>query len=271
MLYITQPALSLALRHLEEEIGVKVFERYSRNIRLNKYGLILLEHTNKIINEFDTLKQEIENLQQSELNRVVIASPAPALQLELVDKIFEINPNVTIDYVSLYTEGAMQKFLNGSIDLYISGSPIINDRVKNITLIEENMGILMPKTHLQADRNEISLAELKDEAFAAYSEDMPPRKVFDNFCKLLGFSPKVVFEGKSIRDSFSIVSSGRAIMCSPLWAIRIYERQNDNLKVIPLSEKEYKTTLTMSWIEDRPDRMAINSVQDAIINFYQNK
>lgn len=267
-LFITQPALSLAIRHLEAELGVSLFDRHGRSIRLNKYGQILFGHVNVILDEMGMALREFTELEQNKNNKVVIASPSSVLQLELVNRIYNINPDITIDCISIFAEGAEQRFLAGDIDMWISSPPITGRGIEFIPLIEETMGVVVSIKHPIACLKEIPLATLKGENFAAYPKNTAPRKAFESFCRDAGFVPRVVFEGNAIRDMFKMVQANRAIGCAALWALRMNQPQLEGMTAIPLIERKYTTQLGLSWHIDKPERNVSALVRDTIIDFY---
>jgi DNA-binding transcriptional LysR family regulator len=267
-LFVTQPALSLAIKNLEDELGVSLFDRHGRSIRLSKCGRILLEHVNVILGEMDAAIREIKELEQNKDDKVVIASPSSVLQLELVNSIYSINPNITIDFVSIFAEGVEQRFLAGEIDMWISSPPVTGKGIKSTPLIEENLGVVTSVKHPIAHLKEVPLAALKGEKFAAYPKNTAPRKAFESFCRESGFVPQVVFEGNSIRDMFKMVQANRAIGCAALWALRMNKPQLEGMTVIPLAEKKYSTLLGLSWHSDHPERKVSALVRDTIIDFY---
>ena len=74
-LMISQPSLSNTLSRIENELGVQLFDRQGRNIVLNNYGRIVLEHTNNILRELDNIHTEIDKMEQRQNKVINIASP----------------------------------------------------------------------------------------------------------------------------------------------------------------------------------------------------
>ncbi len=73
-LMISQPSLSNTLSRIENELGVQLFDRQGRNIILNNYGKIVLEHANNILRELDNIRTEIDELEQRQNKVITIAS-----------------------------------------------------------------------------------------------------------------------------------------------------------------------------------------------------
>ena len=71
-IHISQPALSKTLSQLEEELGVRLFDRVGRNIVLNRYGESFLKNTNEILNRLENARMELERIKMDSVRRLVV-------------------------------------------------------------------------------------------------------------------------------------------------------------------------------------------------------
>lgn len=88
-LHISQPSLSIMIRKLEEEVGVPLFDRVGRGIVLNSYGAVLLEHTNRMINELDKANYEIDIMKKGQERAINICGNVESLTSGMINHFFK--------------------------------------------------------------------------------------------------------------------------------------------------------------------------------------
>lgn len=129
-LSIAQPSLSQTIAHLEKELGVPLFDRQGRQIRLNHFGRALLRHVEHIFGELEDAKHEIADLAGMEHGRIALAIVIPQILPDLLGAFRADHPHITFHLFHQHSSQAVQQQLEqGEIDLCIT-SPQLSSRAR---------------------------------------------------------------------------------------------------------------------------------------------
>ena len=143
-LMISQPSLSNTLSRIEAELGVQLFDRQGRNIVLNQYGKIVLEHAHNILRELDNIRTEIDAMQQRQEKVITIASTDSMYLREWLPSFIRANPDLTIRHTVSTIEKIETDLLNGVIDFGISSAVSDNPSFEHYTLWEDEYVVITP-------------------------------------------------------------------------------------------------------------------------------
>src|SRR6476660_4411538 len=129
-LEISQSSLSKTIVRLEDDIGVPLFDRKGKSIRLNEYGQNFFQKVGKILSELQEAKEEIQELANIREDSVSINVMNSKLLPKLFYEFFKKRPNVKVRQYLLPDRLAQQKLIDGEIDLMIVPNPIIDERIE---------------------------------------------------------------------------------------------------------------------------------------------
>ncbi|UOY92365.1 LysR family transcriptional regulator [Ectobacillus sp. JY-23] len=214
-LQIAQPSLSKTIARLEEDLGVPLFDRQNRHIRLNAYGKLFLARVNNVFNELQEGKREVLALTEHVQNTIVLAVSIPRVLPDLLGSFLQLHPNARFQQ---FLEGAssMEHLLTqAEIDFCISSVPMIGEDVIWEPLITEEIFLIVPPGHHLAKRERIRLDEVRNERFVSMNTGYGFRNLTDSFCSQAGFTPQIAFEGDEpgvIRD---LVQQGLGVAFVP--------------------------------------------------------
>lgn len=197
-LHITQPALSKVIARLEDDLGVKLFDREGKNIRLNEYGRVALRYAQRIMYTIGDLQAELEELSTGQAGHLRIGSSFPAGEpnwlLERIRAFALQRPDVGVRFRQ-YSSARLYAALEGrEIDLALSTMPIQEDGVKWRELFVEKMGVILSVHHPLAAREELSVADLSRERFYCNNANSDVQELTYVFCERAGFTPNIHFE-----------------------------------------------------------------------------
>jgi len=269
ILHISQPALSTAIKNLEKELEVPLFERKKNKIYLNKYGSAFLFRVDKVLSEIEAARKELRTMRETELNKVTVMCPITFMTPEFMNYLYEKIPNIVIENRHIDHSAAKDGLLDGTLDLCVLSPPVVGKKIETIPLELQRMVIITSATHRLASVDEISFAELSEEKFAAYAENTGPRADFEEKCRRRGFKPNIVFESNSIRDMINPVKAGRGILYSSVEALSMYSQEG--LHIIRLKDEDATTVLGLSIRNDKPIRPLAETLKNTIIEFFKNK
>lgn len=218
ILGITQSALSRAMRRLEADLGVPLFERHGRSIRLTQYGLSFLERVERGLNEFEVGRSELLDMSSGERGtvsfgflRTLAASYAPNLLSDFRSLHPGIRFNVREGRSAVLEAGLEQ----GDFDVVLS---IVPPRDKSLNWKETDqrkLQLMVPLGHALANRTEIPLRDAAGEAFVVFRSGHAIRNVMDELCLNAGFRPRVAIEAEESTSVHGFVAAGFGVAVVP--------------------------------------------------------
>lgn len=218
-LHVAQSAVSRQIDNLEKSLGVDLFIREGRSIRLTPIGKVFLEQMERAMKVINDAKQVIEEYTDPERGTVHIGFPSTlasymmptaisAFRKEYPDVHFDLHQQSYVDLKKSVVKGEVNIAL-------IAPVPQTKDKIKSTILFSENIVALLPLNHPLARHDFIYLSDLRDEAFILFQEPSMLRDIVVRHCKQQGFEPKVAFEAKDIDVIKGLVSAGLGISLVP--------------------------------------------------------
>lgn len=248
-LQIAQPSLSKTISRLEEDLGVPLFDRENRKIKLNQYGKRFLERVEKVFAELNEGKRELAELASFGENNIILAVSISRLLPALLQSFLKENPDVRFQQFLESTSSMKNELEEGSIDYCISSIPIEGHDIIWEPLMTEEIYLIVPPGHRFANRSQIHLHEAKDEAFISMNTGFGFRALTDEFCSIAGFSPYVAFEGDEPGVIGDLVKQGLGVAFIPEIAlIDQKERFTHSLQII---DPFCKRTIGIGWSKRR--------------------
>lgn len=218
-LHVAQSAVSRQIFNLEEELGVDLFIREGRTVRLTRIGKVFLEHMERAMNVIDDATQVVEEYIDPEKGTIHIGFSASLASYILPTAIFNFRkqyPDVKFELYQNSYNALIDSVIKGDINIAILGPiPAKKEKIKSSALFTEDIVALLPSNHPLAKRSSIKLTELRDESFVLFPEGYILREVIMDGCVQRGFRPKVSFEGKDLDAIKGLVSAGLGVTLIP--------------------------------------------------------
>ncbi|MCL7945496.1 LysR family transcriptional regulator [Marinobacter sp. ATCH36] len=167
LLHRSQPALSMAIRDLEERLGQPLFEK-SQKGQLTPFGEYCLPRFRELIKQHDRLANELQYVAQGQQGRVALAtvpSIASRLMPEFLAAFIAEYPNININLHDENAEFVCRMVANGEVDLGISSVWAQDEHLSYTHLFEDNIGVVLHRDHRLANRESLQWQELKEERF----------------------------------------------------------------------------------------------------------
>ncbi len=175
----TQPAVSLALQRLEQELGEKLIDRSGKDLILTDAGQTVLEYARR----FQSLQQEMENslaeLRDNASGRLVIgANESTALYLlRHIERYRELYPKVKVQIRRSLSSKLPNELLDGILELGVISYDPGDERIRSRVLYTDALAFVVSPRHRLAHRKTVSIAELGAENFIAHNVISPYREV----------------------------------------------------------------------------------------------
>ncbi|UFS69387.1 LysR family transcriptional regulator [Geomonas sp. RF6] len=213
-LHVAQPAVSMAMKKLEDELDLVLFNRQERRAQLTAEGAIFLRHAEKILDEVAATEAEMEELRGVAKGEVRIGIP-PMLSAYFF-------PQIIRDFIGRYPglnitvsgEGAssIQKMiLQGELDLGVIAGASFPETLEMQRLLREEVIICLPKSHPLASRKSLTARELASEPLIMYQEGYYLRELILEVLKEAGVTPKIAFETNLFSLAKPLVQNGLGI------------------------------------------------------------
>ena len=173
-LYISQPALSKILKKIEGELGVPLFSRDGTTMVPTEAGKILARWGKKILEDFDTLHQELSELKQMERGRVIFGVPPVVSVLDfpyIIGLFHKAFPKINVQIREAGARSLETMVLDGAVDVAISMRPVLEEGLNELLLIRDQIACIVPCTHIFATKKSITLEDLSTVPINTFPED----------------------------------------------------------------------------------------------------
>lgn len=245
-LSISQPALSRSITKLEEELGIHLFDRIGRSVKLNQFGRLFLKRIENGINEIEMGVQEINQLKNPFTGTVSIAF----LQIlgitvlpDIIGDFYKQFPKVNIQLYQNNIMNSIQLLLSRKVDLCLI-TPVNHIHVRWHHLLNEELFLYVPTNHRFAERESINLSEISEENFIAFKQELGMREVINKFCEDAGFSPNIKLEGEDVPTLAGLVSVGLGVTIIPAF----HGISSEKIKPIPISNPYCHRKIGIAWL-----------------------
>lgn len=218
-LLVAQSAVSRQIVNLEAELGVDLFFREGRNIRLTPIGRMFLEKMEKAMDMISQARREIEECIEPEKGTVRIGFPSSfaAYLLPTVISAFRKEyPDVKFQLQQTSYKKLIAEVVEGGIDMaLLAPVPMKDQRVQSEVLFVEHLVALLYDKHPLANRKKLHLDDMRGHPFILSPEGYILREIVEKACRRRGFEPDVPFVGKDIDAIKGLVSAGLGITLLP--------------------------------------------------------
>lgn len=198
LMNVTQAAVSMQIRQLEEEVGVPLFSRTPRRVIITEAGEMLLRRARKIMREHDAALHEISEIAGAEHGRLRIGSAsamfATAQLPSILQKLKKTFPLAEITVSSGTSRLLCDKILHGEIDTAFVSLPVENQNIETELLFSDEIVAIAHPKHVWANRKFVDAAELAAENLILGEKGGNTRRMIDDFFASAGVKPNVVME-----------------------------------------------------------------------------
>lgn len=263
--FVTQPALSLAVKKLEEELGVVIFERSRTEVSLTDIGAQIIHQANKVLFEAAQIK-EIAKLGTNQLNGTLkigmIHSVGPYLLPEIIPILRKSAPDMPLEVEENLTANLETQLRNGVIDVAIIALPFDIAGLQTRALYDEDFSVVVPTSHRWAGRMHIKPEELSDEKVLLLNSGHCFSNQLTLACPELARKGEVL-QGNSLETIRNMVASNLGITVLPSSATA--ERYlNPLITVIPFVAPAPSRRIALAWRKSYVRYEALDKIIEAV-------
>ncbi|WP_071393180.1 LysR family transcriptional regulator [Bacillus tuaregi] len=244
-LHVAQSAVSRQIFNLESELGVDLFVREGRNVKLTPIGRIFLEHMEEAVTILENAQREISEYLDPGQGTIRVGFPSSLATHTMPTAISgfrERYPNVKFQLKQGAYYHLIELVAKGEIDMALLGPvPMDEKKVKGSIFFTEDLVALLPKDHRLAGETSLKLSQLRDDSFILFPNGFILREVLVEACAKLGFQPNVSFEGEDIDAIKGLVAAGLGVTLIP--EVTIFDNRPKSTVIIPVIEPKVTRTV----------------------------
>lgn len=264
-LHVTQSSLSKTIQRLEEDLGVPLFDRIGRNLRLNAFGSTFLRRAERALFELEQGKQELSDLSSPEQGTLELAVTTASTLPNILREFRKKWPYIQYHVQMLTTQEMVTLLHRGEVDFCLSSPPFHGEDIECQTVFIDPILVAVPKGHRLAERSSVSLTELKDERFVGVKKGYGTRDLVDSICNTLGFAPQYVYEGDEPARLRNLVEADLGIAFIPSTAR--YSR--DSIKYLQVDNHELVREIALIWHKSRYISKAAIAFREVVIHYFE--
>jgi LysR family transcriptional regulator, hydrogen peroxide-inducible genes activator len=263
--FVSQPALSLAIKKLEEDLGVLIFERSRTDVSPTPIGEQIISQAIRALEEVALIReiaQQGNNQLSGPLRLGLIYSIGPYLLPEIIPILRYKAPEMPLDIEENLTVQLEAQLRNGVIDAAIVALPFDVPGIKTLPLYDEKYVVMVPIEHPWAKRKSVRAEELADEHVLLLNSGHCYSHQVLQACPELSRKGQVL-QGNSLETIRNMVASSLGITVLPSSAAT--ERYiNPLVKVIPFTEPVPVRRVAIAWRKSYAREQAVLCIADAI-------
>lgn len=246
---ITQSALSRQIQSLENELGLQLFERNKRNVKLTPAGNFLKEKWTVELSELEYIHQFAKQIHLGERGTITIAHPdsiSASVMPEILEKITRLFPQLQIKLVQVLYENQLEFLKNYKIDLAITRDINSAAGIKSKKLYSDNLALVVPIDHPFNNIEDLSTESLKQQKFILPTKDEGSSysEIIQALFKHYDFIPDVFLHSEFGSTIIALVRQDLGIAILP---DSYLHHQSPGIRFIPLP---FKTDIYINWRVD---------------------
>lgn len=216
---VAQPFLTKIIGQMEDELGVPLFDKVGRKIKLNKYGEIVYRHGKKVLAEIENLHEDVDAAIENQSYTIKITTNGEFHYPELFLAYHMANPDYTLSFTYASREEAFSALRTGDADFVICSPPLQSDPDKGIKtefLFKEYPCVMLPPDHpALEDRRTLTLEDLEGIPLVTTSRESALRQNVDRYFAQHDYHPQIICESNDISLVIRMVKSGLGFAVLP--------------------------------------------------------
>jgi len=231
---LTQSALSHTVRKLEQQLGLPIWEREGRGLRLTSAGRYLMALSKRLLPQFEHAEHVLSQFASGERGTLRIGMEChPCYQwlLKVVEPYLHAFPDVDLDVKQRFQFGGIGALFGHEIDMLVTPDPLRRKGLHFEPVFDYEQVLVVAKEHAFAGRAYVSPAELEQETLITYPVEVERLDIYSQFLLPAGCVPK---QHKTIETTdimLQMVAGGRGVAALPKWLVAEYQPQ---MRIVPV-------------------------------------
>jgi LysR family transcriptional regulator, hydrogen peroxide-inducible genes activator len=261
---ITQPALSMQIKELEEALGGVLLERSARQVVLTKFGEELAQRVREILRSVDELGDFARASRDQLVGRLrigMIPTIAPYLLPKVIGDLTQVHPELDIHVRETVTPKLIKELAEGRLDTAIVALPVSEPSLTEIALFTENFLLVRPG---EAEGTPVPSSEaLREMRLLLLEEGHCFRDQALSFCNMQSSPPREVLEASSLSTLVQMVGAGIGVTLIPEMAVAV-ETRSASVSVARFKEPQPSRTIGMVWRKTSPLARQLMQISEVV-------
>lgn len=261
-LHISQPALTKTVKLLEEDMGVALFRKDKRNIKLTDFGKFLKNRLDTVFQLLGDLPEEFEKMKGLYENTVRLnVLAASGIVTEAIVEFKKKNENAVFQVIQNEEEA--------DCDITVTTNPESAARLSEFektSIIPEEIYLAVPKEWQYSD--EIELDSFCDEGFVNLAGSRLFRSICDSFCEKAGFKPKIIFESDSIVAVKNIIGAGAGV---GFWPDFSWGECSEDIQLLRVKNVDCRREIMIGFHKNEPKSQICEEFFSYLTDFIEKK
>jgi LysR family transcriptional regulator, transcription activator of glutamate synthase operon len=257
--HIAQPALSQQIQRLEDEVGIPLVERTTRQVRITQAGELLVARARRILSELEAAHAELEAAKGMEFGHLTVGAmhTMGPVDLSLVLAVFhQRHPGVDLTVREEASEDLARMIRDDELDLAFLS---VTERVESHglalhRLVLEELVVLLPPGHRLAAAPAVKMAQLRDEEFISYRQGARLRELLFSAAGQAGFEPRVKLESNESQRIRRLVGRGMGVAILPRSDAVV---PGSEVAFAALTDPPLSRDITLAWRQERRHSPAV--------------
>ncbi len=271
--FVSQPTLSVAIKKLEEELGVQLFERGNVEVAVTPVGEQIIEQAQRVLEQTNTIREiarQGKDPLAGPLRVGVIYTIGPYLLPRLMRQVIRDAPDMPLILQENFTTKLLESLRQGELDVAVLADPFPDTGLMTQAVYDEPFVVAVPRKHPFGRRRSIGSAELKEQTmlllgaghcFRDHVLEVCPE--MSRFSQASGGIQKS-FEGSSLETIRHMVAAGLGVTVMPRMAVP--ENLDEGLlKYVPFEKPVPSRRVSLVWRKSFPRTPAIQALRAAIL------
>jgi LysR family transcriptional regulator, hydrogen peroxide-inducible genes activator len=267
--FVSQPTLSVAVKKLEDELGVILFERSPQEVRVTPIGERIVAQAERVLGETAQLSEIAaagKNPLAGPLRLGVIYTIGPWLLPKLVPLLHERAPEMPLLLEENYTHRLIEKLKSAELDVAVLALPVDEPGLVAQPVYDEAFRAMVPAGHPWAKLKVVDPDRLLEQPLLMLGRGNCFRDQVLDLCTRAGEGGPQVLEGSSLETIRHMVASGVGITVMPATAVDGISRSDALLRVKPFTEPTPTRRVGMVWRASFPRHQAIDLLRRALLD-----
>jgi len=272
--FISQPTLSVAVKKLEEELGISLFERRKGEVSVTAIGEQVVSQAQRVLEEAGVIKQIAEQGQDqlaSPLRLGAIYTIGPYLLPHLIPELAERAPQMPLVVEENFTSVLTEKLKQGDLDVIVISYPFEEPGIRTMPLYQEPFVLLLPSSHPLNQSDTVDVQDLNHEDVLLLGAGHCFRDQVLEMCpgcvhRSTDGRGRQTMEGSSLETIRYMVAGGLGVTVLPCTAAGAERFSERLLEVRRFAGKTPSRVVALAWRKSFPRPEAINMIREAVLD-----
>ena len=267
--FMTQSAMSHLIKHLEDEIGIRLLNRKGKNVVPTPAGKIFYEHAKQILDQYKNMENDVYEVAREVKGRLSIGASMTAAAYLLPQVLYNFTkkyPEVKIELSVSSTENIMGGLIEGQIDTGIIEGKMHSANIYLEEIADDEVVVVASENHLLLKKQRLTIDDLISQPFIMPEAGSGLRECIDDFLTDMKIDPQKISIAMTLGNPeliIQMVQSGIGIAFVSKWSV-FKAVKDESVRLLPVSNRKLRRKFYIASMEKEPSTMAAKTFLEFI-------